>query len=291
MWDFYWPYWEFSVETKGGLCFRGINLFPHMGAEGKKKEDYPCQYFKFVVTRDWMSRGNRKEIQSLSLLGHWLKSCLFQQWPKLITIQACCSVTNSMWKELVASEAGAQRRQPQQKVQGLGSTLNMNVEYECSAQPRASVPAPATSQVRLSPNRLDCLDWPWTWLITLPLLDHPWTTEGSCAVTSFLCSPAWVTWGQCPAPKVSACHAQLPTHLPSRCSLGRAPWGNVGKDTSVLFITTSVDTPAIHRLLSGTLTDYGTEKLTFGQWATFKTRISLCMSGGPREKNTLLHIS
>lgn len=73
-----------------------------------------------------MSRGNRKEIQSLSLLGHWLKSCLFQQWPKLITIQACCSVTNSMWKELVASEAGAHCRQPQQKDQGFGWTLNMN---------------------------------------------------------------------------------------------------------------------------------------------------------------------
>lgn len=67
-----------------------------------------------------------KQIQSLSLLGHWLKSCLFQQWPKLITIQACCSVTNSMWKELVASEAGAHCQQPQQKDQGFGWTLNKN---------------------------------------------------------------------------------------------------------------------------------------------------------------------
>lgn len=138
------------MEIKGEACLRGINLSPYRGAG--KKEDYPCQYFKFAVKRDWLSHGNRKEIQSLSLLGHWLKSCLFQQWPKLITIQACCSVTNSMWKELVASEAGAHCWQSQQKDQGFGWILNMNFSSAWGIGPCPSnVPdAPTPSSVWVS---------------------------------------------------------------------------------------------------------------------------------------------
>lgn len=148
-----------------GACLRGINLSPYRGTG--KKEDYPCQYFKFAVKRDWLSQGNRKEIQSLSLLGHWLKSCLFQQWPKLITIQACCSVTNSMWKELVASEAGAHCWQSQQKDQGFGWILNMNF-----SSARGISPCPAVSQVLLPPvlfgfpgpplGSARCRVWAWS---------------------------------------------------------------------------------------------------------------------------------
>lgn len=189
MWDSSWPYWEFSVETKGELCLRGINLFPYMGT-GKKKH-YPCQYFKFAVTRDWMSRGNRKEIQSLSLLGHWLKSCLFQQWPKLITIQACCSVTNSMWKELVASEAGAHCRQPQQKDQGFGWTLNLisSSTPSITSHPRCSCPR-------------DCSLHAWT--------NHGLGSSPCPCLTSYtgdlcchyrLCSAAWVGWDSALPPR------------------------------------------------------------------------------------------
>lgn len=103
-----------------------------------------------ICSQERLSQGNRKEIQSLSLLGHWLKSCLFQQWPKLITIQACCSVTNSMWKELVASEAVAHCWQSQQKDQGFGWTLNMNFS---SAQGIG----PCPSNVPGAPTRQYCL--------------------------------------------------------------------------------------------------------------------------------------
>lgn len=224
MWDFYWPYWEFSVETEGGLCFRGINLFPHMGAEGKKKQDYPCQYFKFVVTRDWMSRGNRKEIQSLSLLGHWLKSCLFQQWPKLITIQACCSVTNSMWKELVASEAGAQRRQPQQKVQGLGSTLNMNFSSAqgigpCPSHiPGASVPKP----FGLPGLTLDLADY---LALAWPPLDYQ--GELRCHQLSLLTSPGDMGTMSCPQGLCLPCSA--PNSPPLSLLPGKGSMGQRGQ--------------------------------------------------------------
>lgn len=229
MWDSYWPYWEFSAETEGGLCLRGINLFPYMGTE--KKEDYPCQYFKFAVTRDWMSRGNRKEIESLSLLGHWLKSCLFQQWPKLITIQACCSVTNSMWKELVASEAGAHCRQPQQKDQGFGWTWNTNFSSALgfgpcpSHVPGAPVPKPPLG---LPGSTLDAAHH---LAPARPPRDHGGDLR--CHHLALL-SPARARWDGGLPPR------SLPTTLTSQLASPRTAawqglqWGNAGKGALVL---------------------------------------------------------
>lgn len=156
-----------------------------------------------------MSRGNRKEIQSLSLLGHWLKSCLFQQWPKLITIQACCSVTNSMWKELVASEAGAHCRQPQQKAQGSGWTLNMNSSSALGI-------GPCPSDVPGAPVPKLLFGLPGLTLDVAHYLAPAWPPrpmEGTRAVTTLLCSPAWVPWRRRPATQVPSHHAQLPPPL------------------------------------------------------------------------------
>lgn len=250
MWDSYWPYWEFSVETKGELCLRGINLFPYMGTEKKKKEDYPCQYFKFAVTRDWMSQGNRKEIQSLSLLGHWLKSCLFQQWPKLITIQACCSVTNSMWKELVASEAGAHCRQPQQKDQGFGWTLNLNFSSAPDITPCPNhIPGVPVLQTALCMLGL-----------TMDLAHHlasAWPPlEGTCAATmGSALQPGWGGTVSChrgPCPPCSD-----PRSPPPFCSLARPLLGQRGRRGVSAGVTTPISTPGT--LLSRMFPGQGTE--------------------------------
>lgn len=264
MWDSYWPYWEFSAETEGGLCLRGINLFPYMGTE--KKEDYPCQYFKFAVTRDWMSRGNRKEIESLSLLGHWLKSCLFQQWPKLITIQACCSVTNSMWKELVASEAGAHCRQPQQKDQGFGWTWNTNFSSALgfgpcpSHVPGAPVPKPPLG---LPGSTLDAAHH---LAPARPPRDHGGDLR--CHHLALLSSPRVV--GRRPPTQVPAHHAHFPARLPSHCCLARASVGQRRQRCVSAAIAASVGTPGTRRLLSGVLPDHGTEKRTLGRRAALR---------------------
>lgn len=166
-----------------------------------------------------MSRGNRKEIQSLSLLGHWLKSCLFQQWPKLITIQACCSVTNSMWKELVASEAGAQCRQPQQKVQGLGWTLNTNF-----SSARGIGPCPSNIPGAPVPKLLFGL--PGLTLDLAPYLALAWPPldcRGDLRCHQLALLTSLGDMGPV------SCHAQLPPPLPSRCSLGRASMGQRGQ--------------------------------------------------------------
>lgn len=196
-----------------------------------------------------------KQIQSLSLLGHWLKSCLFQQWPKLITIQACCSVTNSMWKELVASEAGAHCRQPQQKDQGFGWTLNTNFS--------------STPGITSCPNPISGMDG-----------TCQTTQRGDlcCHMSSALQPGGWdsVSWHWAPAHL-----AQIPAHLlPSAPSQGLC-WASLGKDVPVLVSAhPSVPQDVFHpgcSLTRGLKTNLWRARSSYS-W------ISLCVSGDPQDK-------
>jgi len=161
----------------------------------------------------------------------------------------------------VASEAGAHCRQPQQKVQELGGTLNMNF-----SSARGIGPCPSDIPGAPVPRLLFGL--PGLTLDSARSLappDHLWTIGGMCTATTLLCSPAWVLRGRCPArgslPATLGSHRASPLAAPWQ----GLPWGNVGKDALVLSITTPIGTPDICRLLCGMFPDYGPENLTFGQ--------------------------
>lgn len=223
-----------------------------------------------------MSWGNRKEIQSLSLLGHWLKSCLFQQWPKVITIQACCSVTNSMWKELVASEAGAHCRQPQQKDQGFGWTLNLNFSSAPGITPCPNhIPGVPVLQTALCMLGL-----------TMDLAHHlapAWPPmEGTCAATmGSVLQPRWGGTVSCHRGPCPPCSDPPSPHLLPSASWQGLCWANVGKEVLVLV---SPHPPIPQEFF------YPGCSLTRGQktilWiaSNSQSRISLCMSGDPQDK-------